>query len=314
VSLLQNLRGRDLLTLQDFTSEELFTMIKLAEKMKLDYYSGKKVTSLLNGKTLGMIFQKPSTRTRISFEVAMTQLGGHAIYLNWNDLQLGRGETIADTAKVLSRYVDGIMARVFSHRDLEILAEAASIPVINGLSDLYHPCQIISDMLTIYEKKGRLKGVNLTFIGDGGNNICHSLLIGCSKLGLNIKVACPEKYKPKEEILKLANLNAGKSGSTVKITHSPEEGVKDADIIYTDVWVSMGQEEEAKTRMKIFPPYQVNSKLLEKAPEDVLIMHCLPAHRGYEITDEVIDSEKSIVWDQAENRLHVQKAVLALLL
>ncbi|HDO20682.1 MAG: ornithine carbamoyltransferase [archaeon GB-1845-036] len=314
MSLLQNLRGRDLLTLQDFTSEELFTMIKLAEKMKLDYYSGKKVTSLLNGKTLGMIFQKPSTRTRISFEVAMTQLGGHAIYLNWNDLQLGRGETIADTAKVLSRYVDGIMARVFSHRDLEILAEAASIPVINGLSDLYHPCQIISDMLTIYEKKGRLKGVNLTFIGDGGNNICHSLLIGCSKLGLNIKVACPEKYKPKEEILKLANLNAGKSGSTVKITHSPEEGVKDADIIYTDVWVSMGQEEEAKTRMKIFPPYQVNSKLLEKAPEDVLIMHCLPAHRGYEITDEVIDSEKSIVWDQAENRLHVQKAVLALLL
>ncbi len=311
---MQNLRGRDLLTLQDFTSEELFTMIKLAEKMKLDYYSGKKVTPLLNGKTLGMIFQKPSTRTRISFEVAMTQLGGHAIYLNWNDLQLGRGETIADTAKVLSRYVDGIMARVFSHRDLEILAEAASIPVINGLSDLYHPCQIISDMLTIYEKKGRLKGVNLTFIGDGGNNICHSLLIGCSKLGLNIKVACPEKYKPKEEILKLANLNAGKSGSTVKITHSPEEGVKDADIIYTDVWVSMGQEEEAKTRMKIFPPYQVNSKLLEKAPEDVLIMHCLPAHRGYEITDEVIDSEKSIVWDQAENRLHVQKAVLALLL
>ncbi|MEM0084843.1 MAG: ornithine carbamoyltransferase [Candidatus Methanomethylicia archaeon] len=308
-----SLKGKDLLTLQEFTPEELWKMMKLAEKLKEEYYAGEKVKPLLKGKTLAMIFQKPSTRTRISFEVAMQQLGGNSLYLNWNELQLGRGETVSDTAKVLSRYVDGIMARVYKHKDLEEMAKAATIPVINGLSDLYHPCQALSDMFTIYEKKGYLKGVKLTFIGDGANNVCSSLIIASTKLGVNISIASPKGYTPREEVLKFAEINSAESGSKVEIFTSPEEAVKDADFIYTDVWVSMGQEEESERRLKVFLPYQVNSKLLSQAPK-ALVMHCLPAHRGFEITDEVIDSDKSIVWDQAENRLHVQKAILALIL
>ncbi|MCS7386905.1 MAG: ornithine carbamoyltransferase [archaeon GB-1867-005] len=311
---LKKLKGRDFLTLQHYTSEELLTILEFAKYLKLKYYAGERFVPLLEGKTLAMIFQKPSTRTRVSFEVAMHQLGGHALYLNWNDLQLRRGETIEDTARVLSRYADGIMARVYSHSDLEDLAKAASIPVINGLSDMYHPCQILSDMLTIWEKKGRLKGVNVAYLGDGANNVCHSLLIGCSKLGLNIKVACPKGYEPRENVIKRATENAEESGSQILVTNSPTEAVSDADIIYTDVWVSMGQEAEAKERLKVFPPFQVNEDLLKKAPPSALVMHCLPAHRGQEITDEVIDGPRSIVWDQAENRLHVQKALLALLL
>lgn len=314
MKILKSLKGRDFLKIQDYSKEELWTIIKLAQDLKVQYYAGKKIIPFLSGKSIGLIFQKPSTRTRISFEVAVYQLGGNALYLNWNDLQLGRGETISDTGKVLSRYLDGIMARVYSQKDLEILATAATIPVINGLSDLYHPCQALSDLLTIYEKKGYLEGLNLTFIGDGSDNMCHSLIVASTKMGMNITISSPKEYEPNEKILEMANSNAKLSGSKIKIINSPEDAVKDADIIYTDVWVSMGQEKETKKRIEVFPPYQVNRDLIRHAPNDVMVMHCLPAHRGLEITDEVIDSEMSIVWDQAENRLHLQKAILALLI
>jgi len=268
----------------------------------------------LEDKTLGLIFQKPSTRTRVSFEVAMRQLGGYALYLGWNDLQLGRGETIEDTGRVLSRYVDGIMARVFSHNDLIKLAEGASVPVINGLSDLTHPCQILADLLTIKEKKGDFKGLKLTFVGDGGNNVSHSLIIGATKVGMNITIGTPEGYEPNEQILKWAQENAKHSGSKIEIVHDPIKAVEGADIIYTDVWVSMGMEKEKEKRLKVFPPFQVNSKLLSHANQDAIVMHCLPAHRGVEITDDVLDGPQSAVFDQAENRLHAQKGLLALLL
>ena len=235
-------------------------------------------------------------------------------YLSWNELQLGRGETIADTARVLSRYVDCIMARVYSHSDLETLAEYADIPVINGLSDLTHPCQALADLMTIREKKGTFKDVKLAYVGDGGNNVAHSLLIAATKVGMNIAIGTPEKYLPNEKIMKWALENAKKSNSKVEIVHDPKEAVDNADVIYTDVWVSMGMEKEMEERMKIFPPFQVNSKLLSYAKEDVIVMHCLPAHRGAEITDDVIDGPHSVVWDQAENRLHAQKAILSLLI
>lgn len=310
----KSLKNRDFLTLQDFTLDELWSILHLARELKLRFYAGERVIPLLRGKTLAMIFQKPSTRTRVSFSVGMYQLGGQTLYLNWNDLQLRRGETIEDTARVLSRYVDAIMARVYAHKDLEDLADAATVPVINGLSDLLHPCQILSDMFTIWEKRGRLKGLTLAYVGDAANNVAHSLLIGCSKFGVNIKMGCPKGYEPKSKILEMARRNTEISGSRIDVFNSPEEAVKDADVIYTDVWVSAGQEAEAKIRMKVFPPFQVNKALLEKAPSDVMIMHCLPAKRGLEITDEVIDGPNSIVLDQAENRLHVQKALLALIL
>jgi len=308
-----NLRGRDFLTLQDFTYEELKFLLDTALELKRARKRGH-LEPVLSGKTLAMIFQKPSTRTRVSFEVAMSDLGGRALYLRWDDLQLGRGETVADTARVLSRYVDGIMARVFSHKDLEELAKYADIPVINGLSDLTHPCQILADLLTILEKKTTLRGLKLTFVGDG-NNVCNSLLIGCTKMGMDISVATPKKYRPREEFIQWAMENAQESGSKVEILESPEEAVKDADVIYTDVFVSMGEEEIAKEKMQAFQGYQVNKELLKHAKKDYIFMHCLPAHRGQEVTDEVIDDPvHSVVWDQAENRLHAQKAVLALLL
>ncbi|RLI60676.1 MAG: ornithine carbamoyltransferase [Candidatus Asgardarchaeum californiense] len=307
-----DLHGRDLLTLQDFTSEEIYFILQTALDLKRKQKRNEP-HKLLEGKALGMIFQKPSTRTRVSFEMAMHQLGGTAIYLGWKDLQLGRGETIADTARVLSRYVDGIMARVFSHNDLIELAKYSKVPVINGLSDMYHPCQILADLLTILEKKGSLKGIKLTYVGDG-NNVCNSLLIGATKMGMNIFVATPQGYEPPKEVIDLALANSKKSGSTVKILNDPIEAVKNADVIYTDVWVSMGMEEEKEKRMKVFPPYQVNQKLLSHAKDDVIVMHCLPAHRGLEITDDVIDGKHSVVWDEAENRLHAQKALLALTL
>jgi len=308
-----NLRGRDFLTLQDFTYEELKFLLDTALELKRARKRGH-LEPVLSGKTLAMIFQKPSTRTRVSFEVAMSDLGGRALYLRWDDLQLGRGETVADTARVLSRYVDGIMARVFSHKDLEELAKYADIPVINGLSDLTHPCQILADLLTILEKKTTLRGLKLAFVGDG-NNVCNSLLIGCTKMGMDISVATPKKYRPREEFIQWAMENAQESGSKVEILESPEEAVKDADVIYTDVFVSMGEEEIAKEKMQAFQGYQVNKELLKHAKKDYIFMHCLPAHRGQEVTDEVIDDPvHSVVWDQAENRLHAQKAVLALLL
>ena len=309
-----SIRGKHFLWLGDFTSEELELILKKAKELKLRYYAGEKIIPILKGKTLVMIFQKPSTRTRISFEVAMKQLGGFTISLNWYEMQLGRGETVADTARTLSRYADGIVARVYNHKDLEEMAKHSNVPVINGLSDSFHPVQAISDMFTILEKKGRLQELKLVFLGDGGNNVAQSLLIASTKLGLNITIASPVKYRPRQEVIKIAEEAAQESGAEIVFEEDPEKAVENADIIYTDVWVSMGQEKEAKGRVKDLSKYQVNVSLVKKAKKDVIFMHCLPAHRGQEVTDEVIDGPWSIVWDQAENRLHVQKAILSLLL
>lgn len=307
-----NLRGHDLLTLRDLSSDEILEIIRLANRLK--HEDRGKHRDILSGKKLAMIFQKPSTRTRVSFEAAMTDLGGRALYLGWNDLQLGRGETIADTARVLSRYVDGIMARVFSFRDIQELASHASVPVINGLTDINHPMQTLADLLTIWEKRGSFNGVKIAWIGDG-NNVCNSLLVGCSKLGISVDVACPEGYEPNEDYLRAARLEASKTNCAISVMREPKEAVEDADIVYTDVFVSMGQEAEAIKRKRNFlPKYQVNATLLENCKKDFIFMHDLPAHRGEEVTDEVIDSPRSVVWDQAENRLHTAKAILMLLL
>ncbi len=305
-------KGRDFLTLQDFSFEELRFMLDTAHDLKRKKKAGEP-HRYLEGKNLAMIFQKPSTRTRVSFEVAMNDLGGHALFLSSKDLQLGRGETISDTAKVLARYCDGIMARVFDHNDLVQLAEGADIPVINGLSDLLHPAQILADLMTIEEHKGKLTGLKLTYVGDG-NNVAHSLLIGCSKMGMHVTIGCPEGYEPDPKIVEMAKENAKKWGTKIEIVHDPAKAVEDADVIYTDTWVSMGQEEEQARREKVFPPFQVNTELLKHAKPDVIVMHCLPAHRGHEITDEVMDGPHSVVFDEAENRLHAQKAILSLLL
>ncbi|MEM0014412.1 MAG: ornithine carbamoyltransferase [Zestosphaera sp.] len=308
------MQGKDFISVADFTAEELKFVIDTASSLKQRFYSGERVIPVLAGKAVMMIFQKPSTRTRISFEQAIVQLGGHPITVNWQELQLGRGETIADTARVLERYVDGIVARVYKHSDLEELAKHAEVPVINALSDREHPCQAVGDMLTIYEKKGRLKGVNLTYVGDGGNNVAHSLLLAASKLGLNVRIGTAEGYDPNPEILKLAEEEASSSGATVEIVRSPEEAVRAADVVYTDVWVSMGQEAERERRVKDLSKFRVTPELMRLARKDAIFMHCLPALRGMEVVDEVIDGHWSVVWDQAENRLHAQKAILALLL
>lgn len=306
------LRGRSFLCLKDFTREELEEFIFQAEKMKTDHYAGKD-EKFLAGKTVAVLFEKPSTRTRISFAVAIHELGALPLVLETSNMQLIRGETIADTAKVLERYVHGIVARVYEHRTLEELAANASIPVINALSDFSHPCQALGDFLTIKEKKGTLKGVKLAYVGDG-NNVANSLLIGGSILGLDVSIASPKGYEPSKEVVEIANSFAKFSNSRIFITNDPHEAVKDADAIYTDVWASMGQEAEHEKRVEIFRPYQINSELLKHAKDDVIVMHCLPAHRGEEITDEVLDGPHSVVFDQAENRLHIQKAILALLI
>ncbi len=313
-SSIRNLKGRDLLWLVDYKPEELWSILHTARMLKERFYSGERVIPVLQGKVLAMIFQKPSTRTRISFEVAMLQLGGHALYLGWRDLQLGRGETIADTARVLSRYVDGIMARVFAQETIVELAKYADVPVINGLSDLVHPVQAISDMFTIWEKKQRLEGLKLAFVGDGSDNVLHSLLLASAKLGVNIVVASPKELRPNKDILRYAEEAAEYTGSTIEIVEDPYEAVRGADVVYTDVWVSMGQEEEREKKIRLLEPYRVTVDLMKHAARDALFMHCLPAHRGEEVVDEVIDGPWSVVWDQAENRLHVQKAILALLL
>jgi len=307
-----SLAGRDVLCLQDFTREEIETILKTAEMMKIWNKIGKP-HRVLEGKTLAMIFQKPSTRTRISFEVGIYQLGGYGLYLNANDLQLRRGETIADTARVLSRYVDGIMARVYAHKDVEDLAKYASVPVINGLSDFSHPCQALADYQTILEKKGRIQGLKIVYVGDG-NNVAHSLMIAGTKLGANVVVATPEGYEPDKKVIKWAEQNAAESGGSFELLHDPVQAVKGADVIYTDVWASMGQEAEAEERKRIFQPFQVNKELVKHAKPDYIFMHCLPAHRGEEVTDDVVDSPNSVVFDQAENRLHAQKAVMALVM
>lgn len=303
------LKGKDILSLVELTKESILDIVKQAGKLK-KRRRALTTTIALRPKVLAMIFQKPSTRTRISFETAMRQLGGHAINLNWNELQLSRGETIADTARVLSRYVDAIMARVYSHGDLVELAENATIPVINGLSDLYHPCQILADLLTILEKKKRLEELKLAYVGDG-NNICNTLLVGCSKVGMDISVAHPEGYGPHEEAIGLAGEFSKSSGSKVELTVEPEIAAKDADVVYTDTFVSIGQEAERDRRLSTFlPKYQVTEETFRVAKPDAVFMHCLPAHRGEEVTDTVIDGPRSVVWDEAENRLHVQKAIL----
>lgn len=302
---------RDLISVMDI-ADDMDDILKMAEDMKLRWKKGED-SSPLKGKTLGMIFEKPSTRTRVSFEVGMYQLGGYPLYMSPKDLQMGRGETIADTARVLSRYVDGIMYRAFSHSVMLELARNATIPVINGLDDLEHPCQILADLLTIKEYKGDFTGLNMAYVGDG-NNVCNSLMLGCAVAGINLNVGCPTEYMPNKNIFEKASQITREKGSHLHMIPNPSEAVRDADIIYTDVWVSMGDEDEKAKREAQFAPYQVNSELVEKAKPDCIVMHCLPAHRGVEITDEVIDGSHSIVFDQAENRLHAQKAVLAILL
>lgn len=306
------LKGRDLLCLHHLSPEEVAVVLELAGELKQKQKSSIS-HQCLQGKTLGMIFQKSSTRTRLSFEVAMYQLGGHSMFLNANDLQLGRGETIADTARVMSRYLDGIMIRTYDHADAEELAAHAAIPVINGLTDLQHPCQVLADLLTLLEWKGRLKGLKMAYVGDG-NNVCHSLLFGCAKVGMDISVASPDGYKPNGEVVRLAGEDALATGSSIEIMTDPAEAVTGADVVVTDVWASMGQESERDRRIKVFAPYQVNPELVKHARPDYVFLHCLPAHRGEEVTGEIIDGPRSAAWDEAENRLHAQKAVLALLL
>jgi ornithine carbamoyltransferase len=304
---------RDLLSMQDLTSADISAILKLASRLKKEQKAGR-ARPILRGKTLGMIFQKPSTRTRVSFEVGMNQLGGHALYLGASDIQIARGETIEDTAKTLSRYVDCLMARVYDHADVQKLAQYASIPVINGLSDAFHPCQILADLLTIQEHKKKLKGLRMAWLGDG-DNVCNDLLLGAAKTGINMAAACPAGYEPLEDVVMVAKTEAKKTGAEITVTADPAVAAKDADIIVTDTFISIGKEGERATREAIFlPKYQVNQDIMRLAKKDAIFMHCLPAKRGQEVTADVIDGARSVVWDEAENRLHVQKAVLCILM
>ncbi|MFO7791958.1 MAG: ornithine carbamoyltransferase [Candidatus Saliniplasma sp.] len=299
--------AKDFISILDF-KDRLQEILRIGGEIKKKFKNGEPYHPL-KGKSLGMIFEKPSTRTRISFEVGMTQLGGHALYLSPKDLQIGRGETIADTAKVLSRYVDGIMYRAFEHDMMVELAENSTIPVISGLDDLEHPCQIMADLMTIREHKDDFDR-KIVYIGDG-NNVCHSLLLGAAVVGMDIVACTPEGYEPMEKYVEKAKTIGKETEASIDVSHDPASSVENADVIYTDVWISMGDEEEKEERMNDFKDYQVNGSLVGKAKDDVIIMHCLPAHRGVEITDEVIDGEHSVVFDQAENRLHAQKAIMA---
>ena len=304
---------KNVLSICDLSSKQILDILDLAEilKSQVNVQESKKQ---LRGRILGMIFQKPSTRTRISFETAMLQLGGNAINLSFNDLQLSRGESIEDTARTLSLYLDCLMARVNSHNDLEKLSQYSTIPVINGLSDLFHPCQILADLLTISEYKKKLGGITLAFIGDG-NNICNDLLLGCSKLGININISTPPDFEPMNWIIDTARVESKKNDSSVFITNDPFEAVKEADVVTTDTFISIGKENEQEKRNAIFlPKYQINDEIVKHAKHDYIFMHCLPAKRGKEVTSEIIDGTHSVVWTQAENRLHVQKALLIKLL
>ncbi|MEC9489069.1 MAG: ornithine carbamoyltransferase [Halanaerobium sp.] len=307
-----NMKGKNLVTLHEWSTEEIWQTIETALALKMEEKRSQ-AHPVLAGKQLGMIFQKPSLRTRVSFEVGMSKLGGHAVYLGPGDIKLGQRETTEDIAKVLSRYVDVIMARVFGHDIIEELAKHSTVPVINGLSNFAHPTQALADLLTIYEKKRRLEGLKMTFTGDG-NNMAHSLLYACAKVGMHLTLAIPEGYHPEEFAIKEAKEDARKTGATIEIVTDPHEAVKDADIIYTDVWASMGQEKEHDERVKVFQPYQVNMDLLKSAREDTIVMHCLPAHYGEEITLDVVrDPRGQVVYDEAENRMHIQMALLSLL-
>ena len=303
---------KHLLSIADLSTEEVWQILNLAKELKEEWQKGGN-KPILKGKTLGMVFQKPSLRTRVSFEMGMIHLGGQALYLSPNEIKLGERESVPDVARVLSRYVDGIMARVFAHRHIEELAAYSRVPVINGLSDYNHPCQALSDLLTIWEKRGELKGLKLAYVGDG-NNVATSLLFAATKVGMDITLASPEGYELSDEVVELGRKFAAQSGSKVELVRDPATAVQEADVIYTDVWTSMGQEEEMERRLKIFPPYQVKAALVAQAKPDVIVMHCLPAHRGQEITDEVADGPHSVIFDQAENRMHAQKAILALLM
>lgn len=299
---------RDLLSLAPLSVEEIEWLLRRAQYYKNRFHASEESLPLA-GRSIGLLFEKSSTRTRVSFEVAVTRLGGHPIFLSFDDIQIKRGETIGDTARVLSGYLDGLVIRTYEQEKLEDWARNASIPIINGLTDLHHPCQILSDLLTILEKRGKLKGLKLAYIGDG-NNIAHSLMEGGAKVGMTVVIACPKKFTPDGNIVKQAQKVAAKSGGKIEVIHDPMKAAAGADILYTDVWVSMGQEKEKKARVKQFKPYQLNQKLLAQAQPDVLVMHCLPAHRGEEITAEVMEGPHSVIFDQADNRLPMQEAIL----
>jgi ornithine carbamoyltransferase len=301
---------KDFIEIHDYSADEVREIFEIARDMKAN---PDKYRDALKGKTLAMIFEKSSTRTRVSFEVGMFQMGGHALFLSSRDIQIGRGEPIYDSAKVLSRYVDGIMARTFAHKTVTELAEYASVPVINGLTDLSHPMQAMTDYFTAWEHLGELKGRKLAYIGDG-NNMAHSLMFGASKVGMNIAIATPPSYAPDPMIIAQSQGDADYAGTKVIITTSIEEAVRDADVVETDVWASMGQEAEAQKRQKDFEGWQVNSRVMSFAKKEAIFMHCLPAHRGEEVAGEVIDSPQSVIYDEAENRLHVQKAIMYVLM
>jgi len=304
----ESLKGRSFTRVADWSRDELESVLDFADDLK-QRQARREEHRLLPGRTLAMIFQKPSTRTRVSFEVGMTQLGGHALYLAAGDLQLGRGETLKDTATVLSRYVDGIMIRTFDQDDVEELATHASIPVINGLTDISHPCQALADVMTIRERLGRIEGVRVAYLGDG-NNVCASLMVACAKLGAPFVAASPEGYEVWPEAVELAR----EAGGEVELTTDPRAAAEGADVLYTDVWTSMGQEEERERRLRDLAGYGIDAELVRLANEGAIILHCLPAHYGEEITEDVLYGPRSAVWDEAENRLHAQKALLALVI
>lgn len=308
----KSLKGRDFISLHDFSAGEIALMLETGLQLKKEQKAGIP-HPVLAGKTLGMIFQKSSTRTRVAFEVGMYQLGGHALFLSPRDIQLGRGETVKDTALVLERMLDGIMIRTFSHDEVLELAHWASIPIINGLTDLLHPTQIIGDMMTIIEHKGALIGTKLAYVGDG-NNVAHSLLNGGAKTGMDVVIACPPGFEPDPAVLSQAQADAQSTGAKLWVVNDPVEAVTDADVVYTDVWASMGQEDEAAEKEQKFLQYQVNRQLMSHARKDAIVLHCLPAKRGKEITDEVIDGPQSVVFPEAENRLHAHKAIMALVM
>jgi len=303
---------KDLLSVHDLSTTDINQILELAAKLKAQQKNGEE-HHLLKGKTLGMIFQKSSTRTRVSFEVGMYQLGGSALFLNANDLQIGRGEPVKDTARVLSRYVDGIMIRTSSHDEVIEMAKFATIPVINALTEMMHPCQALTDIFTVMECKGNLQGLKMAYIGDG-NNMVHSLMHACAKVGIDLAIATPKGYEPDAGILAEALSAAAVTGSRITIGNDPLVAAAQADVLYTDVWASMGRETEQNIRKVAFAGYQINSEVMQAAKKDAIVLHCLPAHRGEEITDEVMESEQSVVFQQAENRLHVQKAIMVLLM
>lgn len=300
---------KDFISLKDFSSEEILNLIHITSRLKSNKAGS---PNLLTGKTIGMIFQKPSNRTRVSFDVGIYQLGGNALYLGPNEIRLGIRESTADVAKTLSRYLNAIVARVNSHNDLLDLTRHATVPVINGLSDLYHPCQGLTDLFSIYERFQTFEGLTVAYVGDG-NNVCNSLMIGCAKVGMTIHVATPAGYEPCENVIQLTQKIAAENGSKVLITNNPLEAVRKAQVIYADVWVSMGDESERDARMDAFKQFQINEELLKSVANDYIFMHCLPAHRGEEVSAEIIDGPHSIIFDQAENRLHSQKAVITYL-